>query len=351
MRRATLLATAAALVLAACDDSPAGPGPVPAASAPQVLRRLATLGFVVANGDDGRGFFDNFFPCMPRGALHYYDTPRGRHVGFRGCDLGGGIVVEGQGELIWQDGTGTRVEFCDYAAPPNCMTEYRWEGRLTVSIDGAPAGAIDSFRVSSVVPLPLDAKFRPRLRSLVASLGELDVPMTDSTLREFYFDTTGFTAGRIPNPSQSLGGLTESDLARLSFGLANDLSWVLLDETLSAGAGTHGHTLSCGTMSVTYDAQSLPTIAYDLTACNLNGVVVQGVFTTTWGELSDAAGRLRLQLAGNVVLGGAVPTVAVTQLTWQAVGITPLPGTATLSLVMQGTGGQRSLTVTIPVDD
>jgi hypothetical protein len=318
----------------------------------RVAPRLATIAYIVAVANQGRGFFDNFFPCMRGGALRSVNSPEGRRAGFIGCNLGDGIVVNGEGNIIWV-GPGlaaSRDFFCPGGNPPVCEDAFRFEGNLRVTVDGATYD-VATFAASSIVPAARDSNYLPRLRSLVATLDGSTVPMTDSTLRDSYFDTTGFTLDSRPNPGQSLSALEVPDFARLSWSLANILAWVQLDETLESSRGNHSHTLDCGTFQVTYNAQQRPSIAYDFTGCNLAGVIVQGDFTAVWGEFDPDGGVIRLDLSGGFALGGAVPRVSVGSLTWRATDIVPLPNTAVLSLVLSGPGGPVTWTVNAPVDD
>lgn len=340
------------LVLAACEGTPPLIEPLPPVLANRVAPRLATMAYIVAVADQGRGFFDNFFPCMRGGALRSVDSPEGRRVGFIGCNLGDSIVVSGEGNIVWV-GPGladTRGLFCPSGDPPVCEDAFRFEGNLTITVDGQTYD-VATFAASAIVPAARDSNDLPRLRSLAATLEGTFVELTDSTLRDRYFDTSGFTVDSRPNAGQSLSALEVPDLARLSWSLANILAWTQLDETLESARGNHAHTLGCGTFQVTYNAQQLPTIAYDFTGCNLAGVIVQGDFTAVWGEFNPDGGVIRLDLSGGFVLGGAVPKVSVTTLTWRAANIVPLPGTAVLSLQLSGPGGPVTWTVNAPVDD
>lgn len=340
------------LLLAACEGTPPLIEPLPPILANRVAPRLATMAYIVAVADQGRGFWDNFFPCMRGGALRSVDSPEGRRVGFIGCNLGDSIVVSGEGNIIWVGPSfaATRDFFCPSGNPPVCEDAFRFEGRLRVTIDGQTFD-VSAFNADQIVPAARDSSYLPRLHSLVATLEGSTVPMTDSTLRDSYFDTSGLTVDSRPNAGLSLTALEVPDLARLSWSLANILSWVQLDETLESARGNHSHTLDCGTFQVTYDAQQLPTVAYDFTGCNLAGVVVQGDFTAVWGEFNPEGGVVRLDLSGGFVLGGAVPKVSVTSMTWRAANVHPLPNTAVLALTLNGPGGPVSWTVNAPVDD
>ena len=86
-------------VLAACG----GPDSQPQTPSPQMIERLASrisvMSLVVAVAREGGGAFDNFIPCVRRGAINYHNTEAGRHATFNDCDLGDGISVHGGGEL------------------------------------------------------------------------------------------------------------------------------------------------------------------------------------------------------------------------------------------------------------
>jgi hypothetical protein len=350
------LAILATACVASCGGDPVSPNPVAAAQAARVAPRLAVMTFAVAIGPEGRSFFDNFLPCLNRGALSYVNSAVGRRVWFRGCDLGTGIVIDGNGEIEWAaDAPGPgREGFCVFGAPSRCDVGFRWNGSLAITFDDTLTVVLDAYEVTDLVTtFGVDTI---QLQSLNVVIGGATIPMNDAELAAKLFDATGRTLDAIPNPSEEVTALSSADLHRLAYQGITDLSAFLLDETLESARGDHVHTLSCGTSSVTYDAQQRPTITSTWNACNINGLIYDGTFAMTWGEFdvtSTTLSAIRLDVSGTLTLGGGVPRVRITNMqdrmsNADGGGVEGLLGVA---LTLTGTGGSRSLSVTLLVDD
>ena len=343
--------------VASCGDA-AGPnyGPLTAAQAVRVAPRLAVMTFVVAIGSEGRSFFDNFLPCLNRGALSYVNTNTGRRAWFRGCDLGTGVVIDGNGEMEWAaDAPGPdREPFCVFGSPSRCDAGFRWSGTLAITLDDTLTVRLDAYEVRDVVvTFGVDSVQLQSLDVLIA--GEV-IPMNDPGLAAELFDTSGRTLDAIPNASQSVAALSDADLHRLAYQGIADLASFLLNETSESARGDHVHTLACGTSSVTYDAQQLPTITSSWNACLVGGLLYDGNFTMNWGRFditSSTFDAIRLDVSGTLTVGGAVPRVRISSLEVlmrNADGGGP-DGSLGVTLALNGTGGSRSLAVTLLVDD
>ena len=358
---AAILVTA--FVAACADKNPMMPDqpmtpvypPLTPAQAPRVAPRLAVMTFVIATGPEGRSFFDNFLPCLNRGAVSYVNTHAGRRAWFRACDLGTGVMIDGTGEIEWAASAPgpARADFCTFGPPERCETSFRWNGTLAITLDDTLTVALDTYRVNDVVVTFVGG---PQLQSLNVMIGADTILMNDPELATELFDDSGRTLDAIPNPTESVAALTDGDLHRLAYQGIAELASFLLNETLESGRGDHEHTLSCGTSSVSYDAQQLPTVTSSWNACLFSGLVYDGSFTMTWGRF-DVSGNtfdaIRLDLSGTLTLGGAVPRVRISslQILMSNADGGSIEGALNVTLTLTGTGGSRSLAFTLLVDD
>jgi hypothetical protein len=342
---------------ASCGGDATGPSyaPLTAAQATRVAPRLAVMTFEVAIGSEGLSFFDNFLRCLNRGALSYVNSNAGRRVWFRGCDLGAGLVVDGTGEIDWADAPAPdREMFCTFGPASQCQTGFRWNGTLVITLDDTVTVQLDAYEVTDiVVTFPVDSI---ALQSLAALIAGTTIPMNDPALAGVLFDASGRTLDAIPNSSESVTALSTADLHRLAYAGIADLGAFLLDETTESARGDHVHTLSCGTSSVTYDAQQLPTITSSWNACSINGLIYDGNFTMKWGRFDVRSGSfdaIRLDVSGTLTVGGAVPRVDISDLQVLMTNADGgnVEGSLGVRLMLTGTGGLRSLAVTVLVDD
>lgn len=350
-----ILATA---FVAGCGSDPVSPHyrPLTSVEAERVGPRLAVMTFVVAIGSEGRSFFDNFLPCLNRGALSYVNSDAGRRVWFRGCDLGTGIVIDGNGEIEWAAGAPgpDREPFCVFGAPSRCAAGFRWNGTLAITLDDTLTVELDAYQVTDVVvTFGVDSI---QLQSLNVVIGAEAIPMSDPGLAAELVDFSGQTLDDIPSASESVTALIDADLHRLAYEGISDLGSFLLDETLESARGDHVHTLSCGTSTVTYDAQQLPTITSSWNACPVNGLIYDGNFTMSWGQFditSNTFVAIRLDVSGTLTVGGGVPRVGISNLRILMSNADGggVAGSLGVTLTLTGTGGSRSLAVTLLVDD
>ena len=350
----------AALIASCGGEDPLGPLTAPQSA--RVAPRLAVMTYAVATAPAGRSFFDNFLPCLERGALSFVDSDRGRLVWFRGCNLGTGLVIEGSGEIEWAGAAPgpAREPFCTHGLSPHCATSFRWSGTLAITIDDSITAGLDAYEVTDVsVTASVDTIQLDSLKVVIDGAGAgagATIPMNDPELLAQLFDTTGRTLDDIPNPSESVAALSQADLHRLAYDGISVLGSFLLDETQESTRVDHVHTLSCGTSSVTYDAQQLPTITSTWTGCSINGLIYDGTFTMKWGrwDISQSSfDAIRLDVSGALTVGGAVPRVHLTDLKVLMSNADGggIAGSLGITLTLTGTGGSRSLAVTVPVDD
>jgi hypothetical protein len=311
--------------------------------------------FLVAIGPQGVSFFDNFLPCLNRGALSYVNSNAGRRVWFRGCDLGTGVVIDGNGEIEWAAAPGPdREPFCVFGAPSRCAAGFRWSGTLAITLDDTLTVQLDAYQVTDVVvTFGVDSI---QLQSLNVAIGADVIPMTDPGLAAELVNFSGQTLDDIPGASESVTALIDADLHRLAYGGISGLTAILFNETLESARGDHVHTLSCGTSTVTYDAQKLPTITSSWNACPVNGLIYDGDFTMSWGQFavtSSTFDAIRLDVSGTLTVGGGVPRVRISHLRVLMSNADGggVDGSLGVTLTMTGTGGSRSLAVTLLVDD
>lgn len=341
------------LPFAGCDDVTRPTlDPVTAEIADRIAGPVSFVAFAVASSSQGHSFFDNFLPIPRRGVVHYVNTPTGRSVTFYGCDLGGGIVLDGHGELVWV-GEGLAPErdlFCHYTGP--CLSGFRWTGRITVTLDGQKTVAITEF---SVIDLATVTPFGelPHPVSVTVALAGFTIPVDDPDLYLGIFDTTGIEPDSLPNPSGSLDALTSADLHRLAYDEGLYLTYLLFNE-MSEVLADHTHELACGTMQVTFDADRFADVTSSWSDCPRQGTFYTGDFSFEFDpEGTDLnVPSLDMKLSGDLTLGGGLPTVRLAAWEWRATFPQGFPGTMQVSMVLDGyAGGQRTFTESVLVDD
>ena len=171
--------------------------------------------------------------------INYYNTDGGRHATFSGCDLGDGIVVEGSGELK----TVLLVRSRGTTADAVTISRVIWEGELTAVIDGDTDVQIDEFAIASV-EMQLNhgsgrISEKLKLDSMAVMLLGETMTVDDATLISQLFDTSAMDIGSIPNSSDTLAALTESDMKRLAYGQGPFLFRFLINEVMESQRGNH----------------------------------------------------------------------------------------------------------------
>ncbi|NIS65184.1 MAG: hypothetical protein GTO05_08510 [Gemmatimonadales bacterium] len=329
--------------------------------------RLGVTMLAAAVADQGASFLDNFLPCARRGVFNFYNTDTGRHATFSGCDIGDGTVLDGNGEVQWA-GPGlapSRERFCRFGTPPVCESALVWSGELTMRTDGAAAVAISDFRVDDIVmqsgggPFPSELDLYTAdlgLRSFAPTLDGETTRVADDSLPSRVFDTSGMHINSLPNPGESPSALTEADVKRLIYHGTIGLLAFLIDETLEIQRGEHTHEFPCGTSSVTPDLQELTThVDNSWNSCGFfYGLFMSGSFSMDWGEVDFQTGPLTMIVAGELTVGGSIPTTTIQRLvlTVEAVeGGISFPGMLRLSGTIEGETEQRAFSFEILADD
>jgi len=325
--------------------------------------RFTVIAVAAAVSREGAGFLDNFLPCVRRGVIDYRNSDSGRIVTFSGCDLGGGVVLSGSGELAWTESPSTdRPRFCDYASEWQCATRLIWSGDLLVTFDAQttrriPALVIDSItlRAGGADSLTTENMLEGRfpLASALVSVGGTDVPVNDGSIVADVFPVDGIHLETIPNPGRSLSALTAVDFKRILFQVGTDLAGFLFDETLESQRGDHVHTLDCGTSTVTVFASGLPSILNQWEQCRfLPGIVIDGTFSLAWSDFDWDNSVLAEVMKGDFTIGGGVPTVDIHEMGWRIEALdSSLMGQVRMTGWFRQGGRAWEIVVDLTVDD
>lgn len=324
------LSTVALLVtLAAPSSSESSLTGSGAAADERIAPRLGVALVGIAFAPDGRAPFGNTLPCPVRGVIHYVDSEAGRRTSFSGCDLDGGVVVDGGGELRWT-GPGLKAEhesvFCYLTGPLplDCPERLRWIGELAAKVDGTPAGPITEARIANLVvadrglPYPEDLGFGMNavgFVSMTVAVGGATARVDDRDLPAEIFAPTGLALDAIENPSKSIDALTEVDVDRLTWDAVAHLGRTLLNETLEVARGDHAHDLECGSMQVTVEEKK-PILEFDRPTCEIRGLIWDGSFRLRWSNVDRT--HYHLVLEGDVEVGGAIPHTRFREIAWNA---------------------------------
>ncbi|HYD51596.1 MAG TPA: hypothetical protein VEA99_03170, partial [Gemmatimonadaceae bacterium] len=335
------------VALGACTDGGPDVEERPPSEATLAASKLAILAVGIATGEEGRSFFDNFLPCPRRGIIDYSNTDRGRRAHFHGCDAGEGIVFDGPAEIRWTSpgGDRTRIETIDLA------------GNLQVRVAGGTPGVIGGLGVTGIAFASMSPGAWPSVLSLVTSGVRVTAFGASTPLDPRATPASVFapivTPDAIPNPGGAPSVLSDADLRRLSQHGALAIASILLNETMEVARGPHGHTQPCGTMQVAIDAaRNLPQLTMSWNACPLGpGLYVSGGFSAEWVELSQATGRMAMQILGSITFGGGLPTTTLSRLEWNVTGLGAFPRTIDIGGRLVGVGNPVSFSHAVLVDD
>lgn len=346
--RIRLLPLVGAFLLASgpIGHATAAPGP---GDGQRVASRLGIALVGIALGPQGNRFYS--LPCPVRGVIHYVDAEPGLHTRFAGCDLGEGVVVDGEGRLWWPDPgpqAGGEDRFCGFMVGPGlpvCPSDLRWSGTLEVHVDGSPAPPLTEIRIHELAivdrgaPFPEDLDFRGRVMgfgSMSVTLRDSTYSVTDGRLPDEVFSPGGLTLSTIPNPDGAVDALTDADLARLAFDGFDLLARWLFDETLETQRGPHSHDLDCGTVEIEVK-ENLPIFHADWQSCEFRGLVWSGSFRLSWNEFAERVYDFSLE--GDVEVGGALARTAIHRVRWRSEH--DPPRSRHLSGLIEGEGGRR----------
>ena len=314
----------------------------------RLASRLPVMTLAVAVAREGRGPFDNFLPCVRRGVINYYNTDAGRYATFSDCDLGDGVSVHGAGELKW--------------VGPELSTDRRtisriiWDGELTAVIRGETEVQINEMEIDAIeMQIDFKRNFPDRLQlgSLTATLLGETIKVDDETLLSQLFDTSAMDINSIPNPSESLSALTESDMRRLAYDEATFLALVLLDELQESQRGNHIHEYPCGTSVITQNLEDKTTrIDYTWNNCDLNssGLFMDGIFSAEL-NFDEKLGHLAIVIEGDLTIGGGIPKITIRRLEWSLEGTNSLQGQVLISGKIEGEVDKRSFSFDLILDD
>jgi hypothetical protein len=313
--------------------------------------RLSVMTLAVAMAREGRGPFDNFLPCVRRGVINYYNTDAGRHATFSGCDLGDGIIVHGRGELKM---VGLERSF-ENRVDRITISGIIWEGELTAAIDGETGVQIKRFEMASV-GIQLEGgsgsiSDRLHLDSLTVTLLGKTMKVDDETLISQLFDTSAMDINSVPNPSNSLSALTESDMKRLVYGEANFLALALLREFMESQRGDHTHEHPCGASVVTQNLEDRTTrIDNTWNNCDLtsSGLFMDGTFSVE-GNFDEKL--VAITIEGALTVGGGIPKIAIRRFEWSLEGANSIIGEVRISGKIYGEADERSFSFDLILDD
>ena len=301
--------------------------------------RIGTFLVGLAAVNDNKGPLNHSLPCPRRGLVTYAGNASGRFVSFQGCDLGGDVVVEGEGTLRWDRAVPEVDALCAIASPPvegyagACGKTLSWVGPLTVSLDGRTAARPNRLNMRIAWRPPVGPRVGVRLESEALNihtqgiyLGSFEmetdgrvIRVGEEALPRDLFDFATLTLESIPNPSRSIDTLSGSDQQRIVLdGVLRGLGSLLMDEALEGARGDHEHEVEgCGTSAVTYDSAEVR-VAYRWTRCSGTprhglALVWDGNFTAVLRS-PDIRRRIDIVLTGPFVVGGGVPTVEISSL-------------------------------------
>lgn len=303
--------------------------------------RIGTFLVGLAGVYDNKGPLDNYFPCPHRGLVYYRGNSAGRFVSFRSCDLGGGVILEGEGTLRWARAAPEVDALCAIASPPVegyaglCGSTLSWAGPLTISVDERTEANPDQLEFQITWRAPVGPSAGVRLESEALNIHTQGIRLfsfdMESDGRIFHvgeealprdlFDFASLTLESIPNPARSIDALSEADQQRIVLdGVLRGLGSLLLDEALEGARGDHTHEVEeCGTSAVTYHTVEREVrVAHRWTQCHGTArhglaLVWDGDFTAVL-RASETRRRIDILLTGPVVVGGGVPTVEISSL-------------------------------------
>ena len=139
----------------------------------------------------------------------------------------------------------------------------------------------------------------------------------DNTLPSQLFDTSAMDINSIPNPSNSLSALTESDMRRLTYYEVTPWILFLFNEGMESRRGNHTHEGSCSTSVVTQNLEGGTTrIDNTLRHCDFtgSGLFMDGPFSLE-GTLDKTPAII---IEGDLTIGGGVPKTTIRKLEWSS---------------------------------
>lgn len=303
------------------------------------------MAVAVATGHNGTAFFDNSLSCARRGVVEYVDIATGRQAIFTGCDTGNDVVLDGTVVISG------RPRDTD----PAMVTTLNVSAGLRAQTGASASVTLAAFTVASISfdAGTTDLALRLRESSVMVVVDGDTKPLDSRTSAELMLNPTGFTIGRLPNPTGSVNTLTDADLRRLVVHDVFALAHLLFGETIESARGAHSHALTCGTMDVAPDAQQpagYVRLTNSWTSCVLgSGLLISGNFQQAWDTFS--ASRMSMRITGPVTFGGGVPVTTFSLIEWSLDIPQTYPGNGEISGRFVANGVSRSFRFTVALDD
>ena len=188
---------------------------------------------------------------------------------------------------------------------------------------------------------------RLQLDSMTVTLLGQTMKVDDETLISQLFDTSAMDVNSIPNPSQSLSALTESDMKRLAYGLAPFLFSFLL----GSQRGNYTDEYPCGTSVVTQNLEDQTTrIDNTWNNCDLtsSGLFMDGTFSLEGTFDEELFG---ITIEGDLTIGGGIPKVTIRRWEWSMAGANSLPTQVRISGKIYGEVDEQSFSFDLFLDD
>jgi hypothetical protein len=310
-----------------------------------IVSKVGIVAVASAIAPSGRSFFDNFLPCPRRGVIDYRESPRGRSITVTGCDVGDGVVLDGNAELRFTMSNGDR----------STISSVELIGPITARVSGGNPQTIATVSLSNLSfgppasPQSLDGfNFAAARITYDGATTPLDARSTPANV----FGPT-LSIDAIPNPTGSLDALTEADMKYVAYHVAMSLARVLFNETLETARGDHRHDDACGSMIVTVDpVRRLPRLTMNWTRCPGGyGLFLSGNFSAEWSEFSQTSGRVTMIVTGSLTMGGGIPQTTVSRMEWTVSGISSFPANATIEGRLVNDRGDRRFSFKLVLDD
>jgi len=300
--RGVAMAALISTIGAGCGEDPTTPGPeLDTFDGDTTLALSSAAGAAIAIGVARRGsaFFDNFYACPGRGLLDFAERGAVMQARAHGCDLGTGVVLDGEFEVRVQSSPPSVVGV-DVTGGAEVVTAAGTIDLPDMSIDGL---ALELFEGRSARVDPNDAT--------LSALG-----------KRVSFDARGIPADMfaasalVSNPAGDLSAFTEDDLRRVVFDPALTIAIILFDEQLEFNRGPHTHDIGCGTLDVMPDTLTgLTGMTASLVDCEIPfGTAIGGDFQATWTSFDESG--LALEIDGTFVLEGGLPSVSLDRVVW-----------------------------------
>ena len=171
----------------------------------------------------------------------------------------------------------------------------------------------------------------------------------DATLISQLFDTSAMDIDSIPNTSNTLAALTESDMKRLAYGQGLFLFSFILSESQR---GNYTRDYPCGSSSVIQNVEDQTTrIDNTWNGCDLtsSGMFIDGAFSLE-GAFDEELFSITIE--GSLTIGGGIPKVTIRRMEWTLErGTKPFPAQVRIFGKIYGEADERTFSFDLIVDD